>query len=351
MDSATRIARRMAALGDMGFQRKDAVAFPTEAGPVPGGRQKVTQRRPSMGTLVSITAIHLSRGLVEEAVGRAFEEMDRVVELLNRYDPSSAISILNDSGSIGGPPPELSRVLREALVCNKRSLGAFDPTVLPLVDLFRSRGDVSSAGNLHPASPSPAEIRSLLELVDAGAVELGPRSIRLGKAGMGLTLDGIAKGFVVDRMADVLSGLGLADYLIDAGGDIRSSGFREDARPWQVAVQDPTKRNRFPDVLPLSGMAVATSGSYEIYFDPGRRHHHIIDSRSGVSPDSSQSVSVVAPTAMEADALATSVFLMGPERGTAFIDSIPDSACLIVDRHGRQARSARWRSASEPPTP
>ena len=351
MDSATRIAQRMAALGAMGFQRTDAVAFPTEAEPVPGGRQKVTEKRPAMGTLVSITAIHLSRGLVEEAAGRAFEEMNRVVELLNRYDPSSAISVLNDSGNIGGPPPELSGVLRQALAYNRRSLGAFDPTVSPLVDLFRSRGGVSSGGTVPSTPPSPAVVRDLLELVDAGAVEIRPRSIRLGKVGMGLTLDGIAKGFVVDRMAEVLSEWGLSDYLIDAGGDIRSSGFREDGRPWQVAVQDPGKLDRFPDVFPLSGMAVATSGSYEIYFDPCRSHHHIVDSRSGASPGSSQSVSVVAPTAMEADALATSVFLMEPARGAAFIDSIPQCACLIVDRHGRQVRSARWRSAGEPPTP
>ncbi|MGW8266979.1 MAG: FAD:protein FMN transferase [Longimicrobiales bacterium] len=351
MDSATRIAQRMAALEAMGFRRTDAVAFPAEAEPVPGGRQKVAQRRPSMGTLVSITAIHSSRGLVEEAAGRAFEEMDRVVELLNRYDPSSAISVLNDSGDIGGPPPELSGVLTQALAYNRRSLGVFDPTVLPLVDLFRFRAEASSDGAAPSLPPSPAEVRELLELVDAGAVEIGPRSIRLRKAGMGLTLDGIAKGFVVDRMAEVLSGCGLSDYLIDAGGDIRSSGVREDGRPWQVAVQDPGKRNRFPDVFPLSGMAVATSGSYEIYFDPGRSHHHIVDSRSGVSPNSSQSVSVVAPTAMEADALATSVFLMEPMRGAAFIDSIPRSACLIVDQHGRQVKSARWRSAGEPPTP
>ena len=351
MDSATRIAQRMATLATMGFQRTDASVFPAEVLPVPGGRYKVTQKRPSMGTLVSITAIHVSQGRLEEAAGRAFEEMGRVVELLNRYDPSSAISVLNDLGIIGGPPPELSGVLRQALSYHGKSLGAFDPTVLPLVDLFRSRGTLASGGATPSIPPSPEEIQDLLELVDAGAVEVTPSSIRLEKVGMGLTLDGIAKGFVVDRMAEILSALGLSDYLIDAGGDLRSSGFREDGRPWQVAVQDPGKLNRFPDVFPLTGMAVATSGSYEIYFDPSRSRHHIVDGRAGSSPQQSQSVSVVAPTAMEADALATSVFLMEPTRALAFIDSIPRCACLIVDPSGSQVRSTRWRSAGEPPTP
>jgi thiamine biosynthesis lipoprotein len=340
----------MATLAGMGFQRADASGIPTEAVPVTGGRFRVTEKRPSMGTLVSLTAIHASRELVEEAAGRAFQEMGRIVELLNRYDPASALSVLNDRGALRGPPPELSGVLDQALSYNRKTLGAFDPTVLPLVELFRSRGSIHAAGTAPPIPPSPGEVRDLLGLVDIGAVDVKPGSIRLGKVGMGLTLDGIAKGFVVDRMAEILSGFGLSDFLIDAGGDLRASGFREDGRPWRVAVQDPEKEGGFPDVFPLTGMAVATSGSYEIYFDPDRSHHHLVDGVAGASPARCSSVSVVAPTAVEADALATSVFLMGPARGVAFIDSIPRCACLIVEPRGSQLRSSRWRSAGETPT-
>jgi len=349
----------MAALQAMGFQRMDASPLPSESVPVAGGRHKVTLTSPSMGTLVSMTAIHPSRDLAEEAMGRALSEMDRVVDLLNRYDPASAVSALNDLGRIQGPPPELSTVLAASLRHHGITLGAFDPTVQPLVDLFRERrshgareeaiGPGGSGGNTSP--PSSSEVRELLDLVDAGAVEIAPRAIRLRKEGMGITLDGIAKGYVVDRVVETLKTHGLTDFLVNAGGDIRSEGSREDGGPWRVAVQDPGKSGAFPDVIALSGMAVATSGSYEIYLDAAQTHHHILDSRDGQSPRGSQSVSVVAPTAMEADALATSVFLMEPSRGTAFIDSIPECACLIVDRQGRQVRSARWRSAADsPPT-
>jgi thiamine biosynthesis lipoprotein len=90
---------------------------------------------------------------------------------------------------------------------------------------------------------------------------------------------------------------------------------------------------------------VATSGSYEVYFDPDRLHHHIVEAGAGRSPTECTSVSVVAPTAMAADALATSVFIMGAARGVRFVDSLPGCACLIIDRNGEQLRSRSWRSA------
>jgi thiamine biosynthesis lipoprotein len=168
---------------------------------------------------------------------------------------------------------------------------------------------------------------------------------------MGITLDGIAKGFVVDVMDHVLKEHDLQHFLINAGGDIRSEGLREDGEPWRVGVQDPGKEGRLPDVIPLSGMAVATSGSYEIYFDPERTRHHLVSPSSGSSPQHHRSVSVTAPTALEADALATSVFVMKPEEAVTFIDSIPRCACLIIDGGGRFIPSIRWQSATEPPLP
>ena len=341
----------MEALLAMGFQRVDASPVPAVAVPVAGSRHRITASRPSMGTLVSVTAIDRSRDLAEESVGRAFREMDRVVSLLNRHDPDSAVSALNQCGILRGPPPEMSRVMQGALACSRLSGGAFDPTVQPLVDRFRAMRAGpgpslrTAASHLTPsAPPSRQELLELLELVDVGAVEMAPRAIRLRKEGMGLTLDGIAKGYVVDRMAGVLRGSGLTDFLINAGGDVRAAGRREDGRVWRVGIQDPRRQGPFPDVIALDGMAVATSGSYEIRFDPEGIHHHIVDSRSGSSPRLGLSVSVVAPTAMEADALATSVFLMRPLAGAAFVDSLPQCACLIIDRHGRRVRSARWRS-------
>jgi thiamine biosynthesis lipoprotein len=301
-----------------------------------------------MGTLVSVTAIHESQTLMEEAAGRALQEMDRVVRLLNRYDSSSALSFLNAEGVIDDPPPELAAVMWQARYFHQASQGAFDATVQPLVDLIRNGFESGSKTGVEP--PTEDQILAAVALVDGRKVEVGRGSIRLTSPGMGITLDGIAKGYVVDRMTAVMAEHGLGDFLIDAGGDIRSSGAREDGKPWQVGVQDPKKQGDLPDVIGLTGGAVATSGSYEIYFDRDRTYHHIVSARTGASPRSSQSVSVRAPTTLAADALATTVFVMEPERGVDFIDSLPQCACLIVDANGRQLRSKGWRSATDPPT-
>jgi FAD:protein FMN transferase len=148
-------------------------------------------------------------------------------------------------------------------------------------------------------------------------------------------------------MAEVLAKQGLADFLIDAGGDIRSAGRREDGQPWRVAVQDPDKGGDFPDVVGLGDGAVATSGSYEIFFDRERTRHHIVSGRTGRSPKQCRSVTVTAPTALAADALATAVFVMGPRAGIVLLDSLPQCACLVVDHLGRTLSSARWRSARD----
>ena len=338
MDSPTRIAQKMAALAGMGFQRVDTPDPQPETVRVGGNRYRVTDAQPSMNTLVSVTAVHESEGLVQDAMAAAFLEMERVVNLLNRYDSSSALSCLNTERFMDAPPPELSTVLLQARFYHNATDGAFDPTVKPLVDLFRD------------GSPEESKVLDALALVDARSVEVSPRAIRLPRPGMGLTLDGIAKGFVVDRMAVVLRAQGLKNFLINAGGDIRSSGFRGDGEAWRVGVQDPQKRGELPDVIGLIDGAVATSGSYEVYFDRERSYHHIVSAQSGASPQFSQSVSVTAPTTLAADALATSLFLMEPERGVAFIESLPMCACLILDQHGRQLRSKGWPSATEPPT-
>jgi thiamine biosynthesis lipoprotein len=163
---------------------------------------------------------------------------------------------------------------------------------------------------------------------------------------MGITLDGIAKGYIVDAIARVLEMYGVKRYLINAGGDIRAAGKKEKKQPWTVAVKDPSGERSFPDTIHLSDAAVATSGSYEIYFDRDKLFHHLVDSKTGRSPDMSSSVSVLAPSTMAADALATTVFVMDPPRAVQFIDSLSGCECLIIDNHGSQLKSSGWTSAA-----
>jgi thiamine biosynthesis lipoprotein len=341
MPEASSIARKLSALVDMGFERVDVSPVTTESVRIDRRTHKVICSRPAMGTLVSVTALGRSSDRIQEAIGRAFDEMDRLIGIFSRFDGSSAVTHLNDAGRIEGPPPEFTNVISSSLKYNRLSGGAFDISVEPVVELFRKSLDQEA-----PRKPSEAEVREALELVDPEGIRLSRGRVHLNKEGMGITLDGIAKGYVVDAIAGVLEKSKVKNYLINAGGDIRTAGTKENRQPWTVAVQDPDKQGRFPDAISLNYGAVATSGSYEVYFDRDRLFHHIVNSNSGRSPISSTSVSVVAPSAMAADALATSVFVMDSHRGVEFVNSLPGCECLIIDQQGSHLKSIGWRSAT-----
>ena len=340
MQEASRIARKLSALVDLGLERVDDAPVSSESVRLDRKTHKVTSSRAAMGTLVSISALGRSPDRVQEAIGRAFEEMDRLIRLLSRFEGCSAVSILNADGRVAGAPPELSHVVSNSLQYFSLSRGAFDITVEPVVDLFRTRSGAA------PLAPTAPEIKEALELVDSRNIEVSAERVAFKKSGMGVTLDGIAKGFIVDAMAETLGRRKVKSYLINAGGDIRTAGTKENRLPWTVAVQDPSKRRDFPDSIHLKDAAVATSGSYEIYFDRDKLFHHIVNSQTGLSPNLSTSVSVTAPSAMAADALATSVFVMMPSDGVRFINSLPRCECLIIASDGSELRSTGWKSAA-----
>ena len=328
---------RLAALTELGFERVSLTPTAVESERL--GRRTVMTRaaRPAMGTLVSLSIVSSSEGLAESGVNRAYEEMDRLIGTLSRFEPASPVGLLNTEGSLKNPPLELVHLIEDSLSYHELSRGAFDVSVKPLLDLFDDGN-----GRLSDSQPEAREWEEALAVVGSRHLHVDHREIRYGRSGMGITLDGIAKGYIVDRMAERLFAAGLRNFLIDAGGDIRASG-RGDGRPWRVAVQDPWKRGRYPEIIELSNAAVATSGSYERYFDRDRRYHHVFSALTGRSPSSSVSVSVVAPTAMAADALATTVFVLGPEEGVALVDSLPGCSCLVVEPSGAMRGSRRWR--------
>ena len=219
---------------------------------------KLVCTRAAMGTHVAVTALGRSPGQLQEAVGRAFEEMDRLIALLTRYEPASPVSVLNSTGRLDGPPQEVSEVVAGALGFHKLSSGAFDVSVAPLLALFESRLDRPDA-----APPSQAEFREALALVGAEHLALSPRQIGFARPGMSVTLDGIAKGYIVDAVGIALGRRGVTRHLVDAGGDIRARGTKEKGAPWTVGVRDPAGSAAFPDAIHLANGAVATSGSYE----------------------------------------------------------------------------------------
>jgi FAD:protein FMN transferase len=303
----------------------------------PGYDRRVEQARRAMTTLVTVTVEDHSAARAEESIGRAFDEMDRLAAILTRFDGSSAVGVLNRDGRLGGPPPELRAVLGRALELHRRSGGAFDPTVAPLVDLYQIHFTA------HGGPPDAGELSDVRGLVGAELVQLDDRSLRLGREGMALTLDGIAKGYIVDRMAEVLAAHGVRHALVDAGGDIRALGAKANGRPWRVGVQDPRRPGQLSEVIPLEDEAVATSGDYVRFHDVERLYHHTVVPSTGRSPDAIASVSVRAATALEADALATAVFALDPEAGPALVSSLEGAEALVLTRDGERRTSPGWR--------
>lgn len=335
-----RRAQQLAALAELGFARVEE-AVRTEAVRV-GPAWRVSQALSAMGTVVSMAALDRSRDRAEEALGEAWAEMHRVVALLNRFDDASPVSELNREGRLQEAPDELLTVLSRAAGLHRLSGGAFDVTVQPVIDLLRGRRDLGLRG-----APPEEQLREALVRVGADRLHVRGRSLQLDGDGMGVTLDGIAKGHVVDAMAAALAQRGVAHYLINAGGDVRSAGTRDGASPWRIAVRDPDRADRPAAVVVARDGAVATSGGYEIHFDDERTCHHIVEARSGRSPNACRSVTVRAPDALRADALATAVFVLGPEAGLSLVARIPGSECLILTAGGA-LRSPGWPGQIDP---
>jgi thiamine biosynthesis lipoprotein len=302
----------------------------------PWSARRFEETRRAMTTLVTITVEDRSTTRAQEAIGRAFAEMERVAALLTRFEESSGVGVLNRDGRLASPPPELRAVVGRGLELHRWSGGAFDPTVAPLVDLFQVHFTA------HGGPPDAAELREVKALVGADLVRLDGHSLRFGREGMAITLDGIAKGYIVDRMVEVLAAHGVCHALVDAGGDIRALGGRADRRPWRVGVRDPRRPGELTEVIPLADAAVATSGDYVRFHDVERHHHHTVVPSTARSPDAIASVSVRAATAMEADALATAVFALGPEAGPALASSLEGVATLVLTRDGEHRSSPGW---------
>ncbi|RPI76811.1 MAG: FAD:protein FMN transferase [Desulfobacteraceae bacterium] len=302
---------------------------------------KVSKTKLGIGTFVAITLLHSSKDQAEQALGLAFTEVSRLENVLNRFDQRTGLSYLNQKGNLKSLPPDLETVIAASLYYHRLTNGAFDITVQPIVDYYKEK--FQNKGNVNP---SDQEIHNLLGLVDSRNILLNNRSVSFAKTGMGITLDGIAKGYIVDRVAEVLAKQKIEHFLINAGGEIRTMGKADKSKPWRIAIQDPFKKKNYPDQIELNNGALATSGSYEVYFDQEKMFHHIVNPRTGLSPHQSISVSVVAETTMQADALSTGVFVMEPGPGIAFIDTLPQCAALVMTPQGRILKSKTWKSAT-----
>jgi FAD:protein FMN transferase len=308
---------------------------PLQTLPFSTSLSQTSETRNLMGTFVTITLLHSSREQAQAALGAAFQRMEALVPLFNRHDPGSALSVLNERGFLPNPPPELLRLLTQSVILQARTRGLFEVTIKPVLDLYESEKE---SGRL----PSASAIREALRRVDSAGMELSSKKIAFSKEGMGVTLDGIAKGTIVDETIAFLRKAGIRHALVDAGGDLRVMGGRADGLPWRIGVYDPDGERESREMITLREGAVATSGNYRVYFDREKVHHHILSPESGRSPSGSVSATVTAPSAEQADALATTLMLFSPEEGYSFIDRQERMSSLLLTREGKEVYSRRW---------
>lgn len=294
----------------------------------------------TMGSMyrVKIADAKVPRGLVAAARGAVDAAFRTVDEAMSTHRAESELSRFNDLASLRPVQlsPDMQAIFALARDVNAMTRGAFDVTVGPLVDAWgfgRGRRERVVGDD---------ERRVLERRVGMELLQLDARAGTLVKAAYGVRADlsGIAKGFGIDKAAQALDALGIQDYLIDAGGEVRTRGRNGDGLPWQVAIEQPVPGPRRPRyVVPLSDCAMATSGDYRICFERnGRRYSHEIDPATGLPIDGRlASVSVVAPTGALADALGK-LIVLGPEKGYERASALGLAAHFIVREPGGALR-------------
>ncbi len=211
--------------------------------------------------------------------------------------------------------------------------GSFDPTVQPLWTLY---ADHFSNPDAAPDGPPAAEVKAALAKIGYGRILVSRDRIALADRGMALTLNGIAQGYITDRIVELLRAGGIAHCLVDMG-ESRAIGDHPDAHPWEVGISDPDDPTRIAETIPLVDQAIATSGGYGFRFDAQGRFNHLFDPRTGESANRYKSVTVVMPTATAADALSTAFSLLPAEDIHAALKKRGEGRVLLVTAHGQRA--------------
>jgi thiamine biosynthesis lipoprotein len=292
---------------------------------------KVTRNGFALGTQVSLTVFHTSARKAEKAITKAFEELDRVENIMSLYRPESQLCQLNRNGQLDNPHPDLVEVLNQSIAMAQTTDGAFDITIQPL---WKLHFDHAQAGS----QPGKAEIKEALARVDWRAVDVSPHHIRLTGRNQAITLNGIAQGFAADCVARILADHGVESALIDTG-EFGAIGSHAEKDAWTIGIKHPRNEDKLLGLAPLKGQCLATSGDYETRFSDDYRQHHLLDPKTGQSPAGLSSVTVIAATATQADALSTAAFLMDLADGKALIDSTPDAEALFVTKNGETVRT------------
>jgi FAD:protein FMN transferase len=296
-------------------------------------------RGTALGCPSRILLHHPDRAVAERAVARCVDEIERLEKAFSLYRADSEIARLNRDGRLDAPSQDLLALLSQCRRFYELSGGGFDVTVQPLWQVYAAYFFGSENPSLR--GPDPGAIAAALALVDWQGVDVTSRRIALARPGMGLTLNGIAQGYLTDRIVDILRAAGCDRVLADMGkSEIRLVGHRPDGQAWRIGLADPLAPERVAVTLDLADRCISTSGGYGTKFEATGRFHHLFDPTTGTSARHYIAVSVVAPSTMVADALSTALYVTPPERGNRLLAAFPDAIALATRPDGLRHRLA-----------
>ncbi|MFK7977186.1 MAG: FAD:protein FMN transferase [Halioglobus sp.] len=296
---------------------------------IPASAEWHEQSRHLMGTEVSVELWHENARDAAALIESVFAEVQRLDLMMNPWNEASELARINrEAGRRSvSTTREIFTVLERALHYSRLSDGAFDVSFAAVGQHFDYREAVRPTDEVIDAAKSSIDYRSI-RLIPV------TRQIKFEKPGMQIDLGGIAKGYAVDAGIALLKAEHVQAAVVTAGGDSRILGDMGD-RPRTVGIRHPRKAGEYAVLIPLENTAISTSGDYERFFKlNGKRYHHILDPKTGHSAGKVRSASILAPTAMESDALSTTVFVLGVERGLALVNRLSGVDAIIIDSVG-----------------
>ncbi|WP_316226539.1 FAD:protein FMN transferase [Bradyrhizobium sp. SZCCHNS3052] len=282
-----------------------------------------------LGAVATIKLHHRDRQEAERLITVSIGEARRLERLFSLYLEQSALVTLNRTGVLVDPAPELVDILTRSQRYAAMTDGRFDPTVQPLWTLY---ADHFSRPDANPDGPPQAAVQEALARVGHQRLSVSRDRIVMPR-GMALTLNGIAQGYVTDRIVELLRSEGVQHSLVDMG-EARAIGARPDAQPWEIAIADPDIPDRTAALLPIIDRAVSTSGAYGFRFDPRGRFNHLFDPHDGGCAQRYRSVTTVAGNATAADALSTAFSLMSEPEIRALLPRTEVERVHLIDATG-----------------
>lgn len=286
-----------------------------------------------MGSRYEITVTASDSLSANDYIDKAVNEISRIEKLISSWDPASETSEINRNAGIKPVKvaPELYNLINRALKISEITDGAFDISYASMDKIWKFDGSMTKM-------PSEEEIKESVSKVGYQNIILNPKdtTVFLKNKGMKIGFGAIGKGYSADQAKNLLMKNGVKSGIINASGDMNTWGDKPDGTPWKVAITNPMNKEHSFALLPLENRAVVTSGDYEKFVKfNGVRYAHIINPKTGYPATGIISATVFAPKAELADALATSVFVMGIDAGIDRINQLPEIDCIIVDEKGK----------------